>query len=299
MAVDQTAFQSPGTGFGERCDTWTTVWGPFGLNSYTTLVTTDEPSTTMGHSKENFLGPSIHVMVPSTRPDGKVPSYTPLIWASTRTSWAHQAPSCAASVRASNTCAGIAPTVAFAFARMTGGPTLGAASAFAGIGASGMPGPPPNVGGLHNPDEASRGLETRLARCARPRSASKRVLASGADEATVLLALEARAVEEPLADRRMMAIAHRGDHVSAIVAQMLDRFLPRDVPLIGHQDHEDQDESADDQPDHPALEAPFVLEGHVGPGDRHGAPMPPSRSNNDGCESPPLEESRTKTAGLC
>src|SRR5438552_5792778 len=238
-------------------------------------------------------------MVPSTRPDGKVPSYTPLIWASTRTSSAHQDPSCAASVRASNTCAGIAPTVAFAFARTTGGPTLGPPPPSPGSVARACQAPPPNVGGLHNPDEASRRLETRLAGCARPRSASQRVLASSADEAAVLLAFEARAVEEPLADRRVVAIAHRGDHVPAIVAQVLDRLLPRDVPLIGHQDHADQDERADDQPDHPALEAPFVLEGHVGPGDRHGDPIPPSRSNNNGCESFPLEESRTKTAGLC
>jgi len=117
---------------------------------------------------------------------------------------------------------------------------------------------------------------------ARPDPDSQRVLASRADEAAILLAFEARAVEEPLSHRRVMAVAHCGDHVSAIVAQMLDRLLSRDVALVRHQDHEDQDERADDQPDHPALEAPFVLERHVGPGDGHGDPMPPPRSNNDG-----------------
>src|SRR5438309_471092 len=272
MAVDQTAFQSPGTGLGERCDTWTTVWGPFGLNSYTTLVTTDEPSTTIGHSKENFLGPSIHVMVPPpvrtarclrTRRSSGHPRERP---GPTRPRAVPDPSGPRTPLRGSR------PRSPSRSPGRPAVPPWGPPPPSPKSVPRACQAPPPNVGGLHNPDEASRGLETRLARCARPRSASQRVLASGADEATVLLALEARAVEEPLPDRRMVAVAHRGDHVPAIVAQMLDGLLPRDVPLIGHQDHEDQDERADDQPDHPTLEAPFVLEGHVGPGDRHGGP---------------------------
>jgi len=142
--------------------------------------------------------------------------------------------------------------------------------------------PPPNIGGLHNPDEVNRRRETRLRSMRDPDSVSQRVLASRADEAAVLPALETGPVEEPLSDRRVMAVAHRGHHMSAIVAQVLDRLLPRDVALIRHQDHEDEDEGADDQPDHPALEAPFVLKRHVRGGNGHGDPMPPPRSNNDG-----------------
>src|SRR3989449_11167489 len=67
-----------------------------------------------------------------------------------------------------------------------------------------------------------------------------------------------------------MAVAHRGDHVSAIVAQVLDRFLAGDVPLVGHQDAEDEDQRSDDHPNHPALEASVILEGEHGPGGGHG-----------------------------
>src|SRR5437762_13249138 len=66
-----------------------------------------------------------------------------------------------------------------------------------------------------------------------------------------------------------MAVADRRDHVPAVVAQMLDRFLPRDVAQIGHEDREDEDEGADDQGDHPALEAPLDLEAEISPGGGH------------------------------
>src|ERR1700704_3524046 len=74
------------------------------------------------------------------------------------TSSAHQAARRSASVRAANTVAGIAFTVAFAFARVTGDTILGV-SVFFGIGASGMLAPGTS-GSLHNLDEAKTGNET-------------------------------------------------------------------------------------------------------------------------------------------
>src|SRR5207245_4720726 len=59
------------------------------------------------------------------------------------------------------------------------------------------------------------------------------------------------------------------DHVSAVVAQVLDRLLAGHVSLVRLQDREHEDERPDDQPDHPALEAPVILEGECGPGGGH------------------------------
>ena len=100
------------------------------------------------------------------------------------------------------------------------------------------------------------------------------ILAPRTDEATVLLALHASAMEKPLTHRRVVAIAHGGDHVTAIVAQVFDGFLPRDVALVRHQDPEDEHERADDQADHPALQARVILEREGGPRPGH---APPSR----------------------
>src|SRR5205823_12033543 len=99
---------------------------------------------------------------------------------------------------------------------------------------------------------------------------SERILAPGADEAAILLALEARPVEEAFPHGCVVAVAHGRDHVPAVVAQVLDRFLAGDVPLVRHQDGEDEDEGPDDQPDHPALEAPVILEREGRPGGGHG-----------------------------
>ena len=79
-------------------------------------------------------------------------------------------------------------------------------------------------------------------------------------------------MEEPFAHGCMVAVAHRGDHVPAILAEMLDRLSPCDVPLVRHQDREDEDEGADNQADRSALEPPSLLEGQCGPGHGHATP---------------------------
>jgi hypothetical protein len=70
----------------------------------------------------------------------------------------------------------------------------------------------------------------------------------------------------------MMAVAHRGHHVPAIVAKVLDRLFPGDVSLVRHQDHEDENERPDDYANHPTLEASVVLEREGGPGEGHATP---------------------------
>jgi len=79
-------------------------------------------------------------------------------------------------------------------------------------------------------------------------------------------------MEEALAHGRVMAVAHDVDHVPAIVAQVLDGLLPDEVPLVGEEDHEDEDEHADDRADHPALQAALPgLERLRGARKRHAA----------------------------
>jgi hypothetical protein len=127
---------------------------------------------------------------------------------------------------------------------------------------------------------------------------SERILAPRADEAAILLAFEACAVEEPLAHGRMMAVADRRDHVPAVVAKVLDRLLPRDVPLVRHEDGKDEDEASDDQANHPALEASVGLERQRAPQSGHG---PASRLLVQilmGSDYRVLEETRTTNAVL-
>src|SRR5213594_4232943 len=105
--------------FGRVVGTCTAVCGPFGYSSYATVVTTDRSSFESGHAKESFRGPSIVVIVASSRRFGRVASYTPPIWASTRTSSPHHSTSRSAFVSASNTCAGIALIVVRASPKTT------------------------------------------------------------------------------------------------------------------------------------------------------------------------------------
>ena len=80
-------------------------------------------------------------------------------------------------------------------------------------------------------------------------------------------------MQEPLADGRVVAVADRGHHVPAIVAEVLHGLLARDVSLVRHEDREDEDERADDQGDHPALETSLGLEREGGPRGGHGGSM--------------------------
>src|SRR3990172_6807069 len=82
-------------------------------------------------------------------------------------------------------------------------------------------------------------------------------------------------MQEPLADGRVVAVADRGHHVPAIVAEVLHGLLARDVSLVRHEDREDEDERADDQGDHPALETSLGLEREGGPRGGHGGSMRP------------------------
>lgn len=67
-------------------------------------------------------------------------------------------------------------------------------------------------------------------------------------------------MEEPLPHGRVVAVAHGGDHVPAVVAQVLHGLLARDVPLVREEDHEDEEEDADHDPDRETLER-RLLEG--------------------------------------
>src|SRR3989442_10863993 len=111
--------QSPATVSGEWWVTCTAVCGPFGYSSYATVVTTDRSSFESGHAKESFRGPSIVVIVASSRRFGSVASYTPPIWASTRTSSPHHSTNRSGFVSASNTWAGSALIVIRASPRTT------------------------------------------------------------------------------------------------------------------------------------------------------------------------------------
>ena len=86
-------------------------------------------------------------------------------------------------------------------------------------------------------------------------------LAGRADEAALVLALEAQAVEELLPNGRVVAIAHDGDHVPAVVTEVLDRPAARHVPLVRHECKEDQDQEPENPGDDETCECARVLEG--------------------------------------
>ena len=82
-------------------------------------------------------------------------------------------------------------------------------------------------------------------------------------------------MEEPLPDGRVVAVAHRSDHVAAVVAEVLDGPLACDVSLVREEDREDEDEDPDHGPDDEALKALGALErgdGRIGHGGR--CPLP-------------------------
>ena len=62
-------------------------------------------------------------------------------------------------------------------------------------------------------------------------------------------------MEEPLLHGRVVAVADRADHVPAVVAQVLGRLLPHDVPLVREESDEDEEENPDERADGPAREA--------------------------------------------
>src|SRR3972149_6730143 len=58
-----------------------------------------------------------------------------------------------------------------------------------------------------------------------------------------------------------MAVADRGDHVAAVIAQVLRRLLPHDVPLVRDEGEERNEGRADDCPDRPAREGLLAEQG--------------------------------------
>ena len=101
--------------------------------------------------------------------------------------------------------------------------------------------------------------------------ASHGTLAPGAHEAAVVLAFHACAVQEPLADRRVVAVADRAHHVSAVIAKVLGGLLAHDVPLIRHERDEGDEGTADDRPERPAREFLPQDRGEALTGDAHDA----------------------------
>ena len=104
---------------------------------------------------------------------------------------------------------------------------------------------------------------------------SKAALARGAHRAAFVAALEADPVKELLSHGGMVAVAYGGDHVTAVVAQVLHRAPGRDVALVGDQAGEHEEQTADNGADDPAGEAEaFGLEGEGGPEAGHVRAIP-------------------------
>src|SRR5438876_10786876 len=107
-----------------------------------TLVSVLPPSFGIGHMKESLPGPSIAVIVPSTRPSGSVPSYRPPYSGSIRTSKAHHAATLSGVTRASNS-RGSGPGTVILTSAGTTGWGVGAAgfltAGWAGAGAAKRP----------------------------------------------------------------------------------------------------------------------------------------------------------------
>lgn len=91
-----------------------------------------------------------------------------------------------------------------------------------------------------------------------------RPLAVRANEAALLLALEAYAVEELLPDWRVVAVAHDGDHVATVIAQVLDGSATRHVPLVRHEAKEDENQDPKDSRNDETRQRPRLLQGDGG-----------------------------------
>src|SRR2546426_650587 len=85
---------------------------------------------------------------------------------------------------------------------------------------------------------------------------SDRALALRTDEPALVPALRADPVEELLLHGGVVAVADDGHHVTAIITEVLDRALPRHVPLVCHQGEQDDHEKAEDRRDDQTSEVP-------------------------------------------
>src|SRR2546427_10446107 len=107
----------------------------------------------------------------------------------------------------------------------------------------------------------------------RSEAALQRPFAPLAHEAAVVLALRACPVEEPLLNRRVVAIAHGRDHVTAVVAQVLGRLLAHNGSLVGDQGDKRDERGPDDRADGPARQGLLSGQEVEGPREVHGPPI--------------------------
>ena len=72
-------------------------------------------------------------------------------------------------------------------------------------------------------------------------------------------------MQELLLHRRVMAVGGDIDHVPAVIAEMLDRFLPRHVPLVGkeREKYEEQDAHYGDEDDAGEYTSTLLLDGNL------------------------------------
>jgi len=116
---------------------------------------------------------------------------------------------------------------------------------------------------------AHRRIRTR--RSARSQAA----LARCAHRATIVVAFDADAAEELLANGRVVAVADGGDHVTAVVAEVLDGPAGHHVSLVRHEPGEHEEQTADDRADDPTGEGQaFGLEREGGPEAGHARAIP-------------------------
>ena len=72
-------------------------------------------------------------------------------------------------------------------------------------------------------------------------------------------------MQELLLHRRVMAVGGDIDHVPAVVAEMLDRFLTCHIPLVGkeREKYEEQDANYGDEDDAGEYASSLFLEGNL------------------------------------